>query len=83
MSVFRNQCEQHCTRELDARMVTLLAEGSHAEIKASVTTTRLYNNLTEDVPCMAFYGVKSARLRNILDGEGVIEFTVFCVEQPF
>ena len=76
MSVFRNQCEQRCARELEARMVTLLAEGSHAEIKASVTTTRLYNILTEDVPLMAFYDVKNAKLCNIYEGEGVIMFTV-------
>ncbi len=83
LSVFRNQCEQYCARELEARMVTLLAEGSHAEIKASVTTTRLYKNLTEDVPLMAFYDVKNAKLCNIYEGEGVLMFTVFCVERPF
>ena len=83
LSVFRNQCEQHCTRELDARLVTLIAEGTHAEIKASVTTTRLYKNLTENVPCMAFYDVKNAKLCNTYEGEGVIMFTVFCVERPF
>ena len=60
LSVFRNQCEQCCARELEAPMVTLLAEGSHAEIKASVTTTRLYQNLTEDVPFMAFYDLNHA-----------------------
>ena len=76
LSVFRNRCEQHCVREFEARMVTLLAEGSHAEIKASVTTTRLYKNLTEDVPCMAFYDVKNAKLCNIYEGEGVIMFTM-------
>ncbi len=83
LSEFRNQREQHCARELHARLVPLCAVASHAELKSGVTTTRLYNNLTEDVPCMAFYDVKSAKLCNILDGEGVIEFTVFCVEQPF
>ena len=83
LSVFRNQCEQCCARELEARMVTLLAEGSHAEIKASVTTTRPYHNLTEDVSLMAFYDVKNAKLGNIYEGEGVIMFTVFCVERPF
>ncbi len=83
LSVLRNQCEQHCARELEARMVTLLADGSHAAIRASVTTTRLYNLLTEDVPCMAFYDVKNAKLCNIYEGEGVIMLTVFCVERPF
>ena len=57
-------------------MVSLLAFGSHTEIKANVANTRLYNNLTEDVPCMAFYDVKNAKLCNIYEGEGVIMFTV-------
>ncbi len=83
VSVFRRQCEQHCVRELEARMVTLLAEGSHAEIKASVTTTRLYHNLTEDVSLMAFYDVTNGKLCSIYECEGVIMLTVFCVERPF
>ena len=58
-------------------MVLLVAEGSHAEIKASVTTTRLYHHLTEAVPCMGFYDVKNAKLCNIFEGNGVILFTVF------
>jgi hypothetical protein len=48
VSVFRRQCEQHCVRELEARMVLMVAEGSHDEIKTSVTNTQLYHNLTED-----------------------------------
>ena len=83
LSVFRNQCEQHCARELEARMVSLLAVGSHTEIKANVVNTRLYNTLTENVPLMAFYDVANVKLCNIYEGEGVILFTVFCFERPF
>jgi hypothetical protein len=76
LSVFRRKCEQHCFRELEARMVLLVAEGSDAEIKTSVTNTQLYQILTEDASCMAFYDVKNAKLCNIYEGEGVIMFTV-------
>ena len=46
LSAFREQhwCEQHCLRELEARMVLLVADGTHAEIKASV----------DDAPLPAF-----------------------------
>ena len=54
----------------------LFAEGSHTEIKASLTTTRLYHKLTKEVSSMAFYDVKNAKLCNIYEGEGVIMFTV-------
>jgi hypothetical protein len=83
LSVFRTTCEHHCARELEARMVSLLADGSHNELKASLTNTRLYQNLSEDVPLMAFYDVKNARLCHIVEGEGVLMLTVFCVESPF
>ena len=78
LSAFREQhwCEQHCLRELEARMVLLVAEGTHAEIKASVTTTRLYQHLTESVPCMGFYDVKNAKLCSLLECEGVIMYSV-------
>ena len=42
VSAFAQECEAHCRRELDSRMVTFLSEGSHIEIKADVTSTRLY-----------------------------------------
>ena len=83
LSVFRTECEHHCARELEARMVSLLAAGSHTELNASLTSTRLYKNLTEDVSLMAFYDVKNARLCHIVGGEGVLMLTVCCVERPF
>jgi hypothetical protein len=42
VSAFARECEAHCRRELDSRMVTFLSEGSHIEINADVTSTRLY-----------------------------------------
>jgi hypothetical protein len=75
MSVFRKQCEQHCARELEARMVFVVAQGSHAEIGTLVKSTNLYQHVTEDASCMAFDDVKNAKLCNIYEGEGVIMFT--------
>ena len=72
VSSFRTECEEHCRRELEARLVLLVMEGDHMEIQKSVTTTRLYQNLTEDVPLMGFYDVKNARLCNIFEGEGLM-----------
>ena len=70
MGGFREKCEQRCRGELEARLVTILAEGTAVEINASVTSTRLYKNLTESVPLGAFYDVKNAKLVNIFEGEG-------------
>ena len=41
VSAFRAECEQHCRQELEARLVALVIEGDHAEIKKHVTNTRL------------------------------------------
>ena len=71
LAQFRQECEKVCRRELDARVVFLVAEGGGADIQATVTSTRLYQNLTEAVPCMGFYDVKSAKLCNIYEGEGL------------
>ena len=69
MRSFRAQCEAQCRQELEARLVTLVAEGAHAEINLSVTKTRLYQNLTENAACMGFYDVKNAKLCTIFQGE--------------
>ena len=42
------------------------------DIQKSVTSTRLYQNLTASVPLMGFYDVKNARLCNIFEGEGLM-----------
>ena len=67
---FRDSCEKHCCQELEARLVAMVAEGDHVEIKNSLTSTRLYQNLTAEVPLMAFYDVKNAKLCTIFEGEG-------------
>ena len=71
VSAFRMECEQHCKQELEARVVSLAVQGIHVEIKQEVTNTRLYQNLTEEVPFMGFYDVKNARLCSIFEGEGL------------
>ena len=72
IAAFRKACEDHCRRELESRLVTLTATGDATEINASVTSTRLYVNLTASAPVMGFYDVKNARLCNIYEGEGII-----------
>ena len=72
MSCFRKECEEHCKREIEARMIFLVTEGDHLELKSSITKTRLYSNLTEEVPFMAFYDVKNARLCSVFEGEGLL-----------
>ena len=67
---FRDTCEKHCCQELEARLLAMVAEGDHVEIKNSLTSTRLYQNLTAEVPLMAFYDVKNAKLCTIFGGEG-------------
>ena len=67
----RAQCEEYCRRELEVRLVVLVSEGDHAEIRNSVTNTRLYQNLTDEVPFMGFYDVKNARLCTIFEGQGL------------
>ena len=69
VSVFKGQCEQACKKEIDGRVVLLVAEGTGAEIHASLTKTRLYQNLTEAATVMGFYDVKNARLCGVFEGE--------------
>ena len=68
---FRQSCEQSCAKEIEARVVLLIAEGTQAEIQAWVTSTRLYSNLTEHAPLMGFYDVKNARLCTVFEGMGL------------
>ena len=54
VTAFRKQCELACQKEIDGRVVLLVAEGDAVEIRATVTTTRLYQNLSEDATVMGF-----------------------------
>ena len=55
VAAFRVQCEQACQQEIDGRVVVLVAQGSDVEIHATLTKTRLYQNLTEAATAMGFY----------------------------
>ena len=70
LASFRAQCEAHCKQELEARVVALVREGTGVEIAASVTKTRLYKNLTDQVTLMGFYDCKNAKLCTVFEGEG-------------
>ena len=84
---FRKEAEVAVTAEIGARMVMLTQDGTHQEVTARVSSTRLYQNLTESVKFMAFYDVKNARLMERLPSETVVQreplvdmakFTAFC-----
>ena len=70
-SVCQTECETTCALLLEARLVSLVAAGSHLESKADITSTRLYQNLTGAVLLMAFYDVNNAKLSKIFEGEGL------------
>ena len=71
VTAFRKQCEQACQKEIDGRVVLLVATGADVEIRATVTTTRLYQNLTADTTVVGFYDVKNARLCSIFEGQSL------------
>ena len=52
-------------------MVLLVAVGNDVEVRATVTQSRMYQNLTNAAPLMGFYDVKNARLCGILQGQGL------------
>ena len=82
MPAFTQECEAHCRRELDSRIVTLLMSGSHVEINAAVRSTRLYQNMTGEARSMGFYDVKNAKLVSVYEGEGEA-FPTSCSKSRF
>ena len=71
LDFFRMQCEKACQREINARVVCFAAEGSSVAIHATLTKTRLYQNLTDAATVMGFYDVKNARLCTVFEGQGL------------
>ena len=61
------------TAEIDARTVILTQDGTHQEVTARLSSTRLYQNLTESVKFMAFYDVKNAMLMDRRPTETVVQ----------
>ena len=87
LAEFRREAETRVSTEIDARMVVLTQDGSHQEMSAQLSSTRLYQNLTESVRFMAFYDVKNAKLMERRPGETVVQreplvdmgkFAAFC-----
>ena len=87
LAEFRTAAEASVAAEIDARMVVLTQDGTHQELTARLSTTRLYQNLTESVRFMAFYDVKNARLMDRRPTETLVQreplvdmskFTAFC-----
>ena len=87
LAEFRTAAEVSVAAEIDARMVILTQDGTHQELTAQLSSTRLYQNLTESVRFMAFYDVKNARLMERRPTETVVQreplvdmakFTAFC-----
>ena len=70
VSAFRQQCEEFCRNEIEARVVILLNQGAHSELRNHLTGTRLYQNLTAGVRSMGFYDVKNARVIEVSCSEG-------------
>ena len=87
LAEFREEAEVAVTAEIGARMVMLTQDGTHQEVTARLSSTRLYQNLTESVKFMVFYDVKNARLMERIPTETVVQreplvdmakFTAFC-----
>ena len=88
LAQFRDEAEKSVTAEIDARTVILTQDGTHQELSARLSSTRLYQNLTESsVRFMAFYDVKNAMLMERRSTETVVQrepivdmvkFTAFC-----
>ena len=51
---FRVDAEAMVTTQLEARMVSLTQEGDHKELSSALSSTRLYQNLSESVKFMGF-----------------------------
>ena len=69
LTAFRQQCEQACNKEIEGRVVMIVAEGSDVEINATLTTSRFYQNLTQAATLMGFYDVKNAKLCTNFEGQ--------------
>ena len=87
MAEFRREAELAVSSEINSRMVVLTQDGTHQEVSARLSATRLYQNLTEQGRFMAFYDVKNAKLMERRQSETIVQreplidmekFTAFC-----
>ena len=82
--LFRKECEQFVSKELQARTVVLTQDGEHSELRAMVSSTRLYQNLAEvGARFVGFYDVKNAKLVDLWVGEALTQREPVLDEEKF
>ena len=71
-------------KELQARTVVLTQDGEHSELRAMVSSTRLYQNLSEvGARFVGFYDVKNAKLVDLFVGEALTQREPMLDEEKF
>ena len=75
LTEFRADAEAKVGAEIDSRMVSLTQDGTHEELTALLSSSRLYMNLTQTqaVKFMAFCDVKNAKIMPRRYGESIVQ----------
>ena len=84
LALFRKECEQFVAKELQARTVVLTQDGEHSELRATVSSTRLYQNLADvGARFVGFYDVKNAKIVDLFVGEALTQREPMLDEERF
>ena len=84
VSLFRKDCEMFVSKELQARTVVLTQDGEHSELRARVSSTRLYQNLAGNAArFVGFYDVKNAKIVDVAVGEALTQREPMLDEEKF
>ena len=84
LALFRKECEQFVAKELQARTVVLTQDGEHSELRAMVSSTRLYQNLADvGARFVGFYDVKNAKIVDLFVGEALTQREPMLDEEKF
>ena len=74
LQLFQQDAEATVATEIDARLVCLTADGTHPELtREKVSSTRLYNNMSENEKFMGFFDVKNAKLLDRREDESIVQ----------
>ena len=75
LTEFRADAEAKVGAEIDSRMVSLTQDGTHDELTASLSSSRLYMNLTQtqQVKLMGFYDVKNVKIMVRRYGDSIVQ----------
>ena len=75
LTEFRADAEAKVGAEIDSRMVSLTQDGTHDELTASLSSSRLYMNLiqTQVVKFIGFYDVKNAKTMARRYGDSIVQ----------